>query len=321
MCYSAQIVQLARKMQRELGVIIDFDEAEKIFFRRLEEPGLVISRGFEANFLEPANAQERRIKSAIDEYRSRAASKYGKELFAQKTRLVTGERSLKAKETKKAREDVRIATNKIDTLTSKLADVRRTEPEARDDRIFPLVYAGVIIHRDGHNVLTPMRYYCRPAGKPAFYDKKFPGLYNARRDNLEKFWSAQFGHDHALLIVESFYENVRVHAMERRELKAGEAERNVVLHFKPEPAQTMLVACLWSRWTAPNEPDLCGFAAITDEPPAEVAAAGHDRCIINIRSEHAEAWFAPEGRTIDALQSILSDRPTPLYHHDVLKAA
>jgi hypothetical protein len=24
-----------------------------------------------------------------------------------------------------------------------------------------------------------MRYACRPAGKPAFYDKKFPGLYNA----------------------------------------------------------------------------------------------------------------------------------------------
>ena len=32
-----------------------------------------------------------------------------------------------------------------------------------------------------------MRYQCRLAGKPAFYDVKFPGTYNARRDNLEGF--------------------------------------------------------------------------------------------------------------------------------------
>jgi hypothetical protein len=42
-----------------------------------------------------------------------------------------------------------------------------------------MVYGGVIIKQGGENLLTPMRYYCRPAGKPAFYDRKFPGLYNA----------------------------------------------------------------------------------------------------------------------------------------------
>jgi hypothetical protein len=75
-----------------------------------------------------------------------------------------------------------------------LTDLRRTEPTADDNRIFPMVYAGVIIKKADENVLNPMRYFCRPAGKPAFYDKKFPGLYNARRDNLERFWSDQFGH-------------------------------------------------------------------------------------------------------------------------------
>jgi len=100
-------------------------------------------------------------------------------LFAQKTRLSNAERSLKDKETKKSREDVRIAGNKIETLTRKLSDLRRTEPAARDNRIFPMVYGGVIIKQGGENLLTPMRYFCRPAGKPAFYDRKFPGLYNA----------------------------------------------------------------------------------------------------------------------------------------------
>jgi putative SOS response-associated peptidase YedK len=229
--------------------------------------------------------------------------------------LVNAERSLKEKETKKAREEVRIASSKIETLTTKLSDLSRGETTSSDDRIFPMVYAGVIIKRDGQNILTPMRYFCRPAGKHAFYDKKFPGLYNARRDNLEKFWGEQFGHHHALMVVESFFENVQLHAMEHRELKAGEEAQNVVLQFTPEPAQPLLVACLWSHWTDSKEPDVRGFAAITDEPPPDVAAAGHDRCIINLKPEHVEAWLTPEGRSGTELQAVLSDRAIPVIQH------
>jgi len=277
MCYSAQVIQVVRKLHRELGIRLDYEEAFQLFMRRLDDPSVAISRGFEANFDNPATDQERQIKAAIDEHRSQTATKVEKDLFAQKTRLVNAERSLKEKETKKAREEVRIATTKIETLTTKLRDLRRSETSPEDNRIFPMVYAGVIIKQDGQNVLTPMRYFCRPAGKPAFYDKKFPGLYNARRDNLEKFWGEQFGHHHALMVVESFFENVQLHAMEHRELKAGEEAQNVVLQFTPETAEPLLVACLWSHWTDPKEPDVRGFAAITDEPPADVAAAGHDR--------------------------------------------
>jgi putative SOS response-associated peptidase YedK len=166
-----------------------------------------------------------------------------------------------------------------------------------------------------------MRYACRPAGKPVFYDRKFPGLYNARRDNLEKFWNEQFGHHHAIMVVESFYENVQLHVKERRELAAGETEQNIVLEFTPNPPQPMLIACLWSHWTDPNEPDLCGFAAITDEPPPDVASAGHDRCIINLRPEHVEAWLTPEKRGREELQGILSDRAVSTFEHATLKVA
>ena len=315
MCYSAQVRQVVRKLYRELGIRLDYAEAETLFMRRLDDPTLAISRGFEENFDHPANDEERRIKSAIDEYRSRAATKFERELFTQKTRLVNAERALKDKETKKAREEVRIATNKIAAFTEKLADLRRSDTIPRDNRIFPMVYAGVIVKEGAHNLLTPMRYFCRPAGKPAFIDRKFPGLYNARRDNLEKFWGEQFGHHHALMVVDSFYENVRLHAMEHRELRAGEQEQNVVLQFTPEPPQPMLIACLWSHWTDPKEPDLKGFAAITDEPPADVAAAGHDRCIINLKPEHVEAWLTPENRSTAELQDILSDRAVPVFQH------
>ena len=320
MCYSAQVIQVVRKLNRELGIRLDYEEAFNLFMRRLDDPGIAISRGFEANFENPANEEERRIKAAIDAHRSRQATRFEKDLFSQKTRLVNAERSLKEKETKKAREEVRIATNKIETLSGKLSDLRRGEPTASDNRIFPMVYAGVIIRQGGQNVLTPMRYFCRPAGKPAFYDRKFPGLYNARRDNLEKFWGEQFGHHHALMVVESFYENVQLHAMEHRELKAGEEARNVVLQFTPQPAQPLLIACLWSHWTDPQEPAVRGFAAITDEPPADVAAAGHDRCIVNLKPEHVAAWLTPEGRSSGELQALLSDRAIPVMQHAALAA-
>jgi putative SOS response-associated peptidase YedK len=321
MCYSAQVIQVARKLHRQLGIRLDYLEAEKLFFRRLDDPTLNISRGFEANFEEPTDERGHRIKQAIDEHRARTATKLERELFAQKTRLVNAERALKLKETKKAREDVRIATRKIEMLTQKLGDLRRSEPRQEDNRIFPLVYCGVIIKRDGENVLTPMRYTCRPAGKPAFYDKQFPGLYNARRDNLEKFWSEQFGAHHAVMMVESFYENVQLHTSQRRELREDEKPQNVVLQFTPKPAQTMLIACLWSHWTDPKEADLQGFAAITDEPPPAVAEAGHDRCIINLKPEHLDAWLTPAGRSAAELQALLSDRAVSVYQHAALEAA
>jgi putative SOS response-associated peptidase YedK len=320
MCYSAQVIQVVRKLNRELGIRLDYEEAFNLFMRRLDDPSIAISRGFEANFDNPANDRERRIKSAIDEHRSRLTTKLEKDLFSQKTRLVNAERLLKEKETKKAREDVRIATNRIETLTGRLIDLRRSETTSSDNRIFPMVYAGVIIKQDGQNVLTPMRYFCRPAGMPAFYDKKFPGLYNARRDNLEKFWGEQFGHHHALMVVESFYENVQLHVTEHRDLAVGEEGRNVVLQFTPEPPQPLLIACLWSHWTDPKEPEVRGYAAITDEPPADVAAAGHDRCIINLKPEHLEAWLTPERRSKEVLQAILSDRAIPVIQHTALAA-
>jgi putative SOS response-associated peptidase YedK len=321
MCYSALVVQSIRKLNRQMGLRLDYTESENLFMRRLDDPSVIISRGFEANFDDPQNEQELRIKAAIDAHRSRLAGKFEKELFSQKTRLVNAERSLKDKETKKAREDVRIASRKIETLTGKLTDLRRVDAVALDNRIFPMVYAGVIIKQGGENVLTPMRYFCRPAGKPAYLDKKFPGLYNARRDNLEKFWSEQFGTDHAIMVVDSFFENVSLHSVQHRELAEGEQAQNVVLQFTPKPAQSMLIACLYSHWTDPKEPDVRGFAAITDEPPPDVAAAGHDRCIINVTPAHVDAWLTPVGRSPAELLAILSERAVSLYQHEALQAA
>jgi putative SOS response-associated peptidase YedK len=103
--------------------------------------------------------------------------------------------------------------------------------------------------------------------------------------------------------------------MEGRELAPGEKEENVILEFRPNTSQDMLVACLWSHWKGAGEPDLLSFAAITDEPPAEVAAAGHDRCIIPIRSANLDAWLTPSPKYLPTLQAILDARERPYYEH------
>ena len=83
----------------------------------------------------------------------------------------------------------------------------------------------------------------------------------------------------------------------------------------------MLIACLYAEWRDPKGgKPLLSFAAITDEPPAEVAAAGHDRMIINLKPEHLDAWLKPQGHSLEELQRILADRQAPYYEHEVMAA-
>ena len=103
--------------------------------------------------------------------------------------------------------------------------------------------------------------------------------------------------------------------MQRRELVPGEKEQNVILEFKPRPAQEMLAACLRSHWTGKGEPDLLSFAAITDDPPEESAIAGHDRCIIPLKPENVEAWLNPDPGNLAAAYAILDDRARPVYEY------
>jgi putative SOS response-associated peptidase YedK len=315
MCYSAQIRADYHRYVRAWGADIDIKEFVRLYWDRQQGAKLKIPKAMDAAFANPRSDDQRKIKALIDEYDAEQTSKLEQEIFAQRKRLADAERTLQTKVIKAATESKRIATDKVSKALGRLADIRRTELKDRDSRIFPGGYAPVMVFENGRRVVKPMRYQCRLAGKPAFYDTKFPGTYNARRDNLEGFWRQQFGAAHGIMIVNAFYENVSRHKMEGRELAPGEKEENVVLEFKPTPTQDMLVACLWSRWEGAGEPELLSFAAITDEPPAEVAAAGHDRCIIPIKPENVDAWLSPDPANLAAQYAILDDRERPYYEH------
>jgi putative SOS response-associated peptidase YedK len=317
MCYSARVRQDLHTLVRRFGGDVDWSAFEALFHLRLEDSGIKISRALEANFENPVNSPGQRIREHIEAFRKAQASVWEQDLFKQKKRLANAQRSLKEKETKRAREDERIATNKIETYIERLGDLKRTESRPDDSRIFPMYFAPVVVTDAGRRVIRPMRYTCRLQGKPAFYDRKFPGTYNARRDNLNGFWSQVYGTWHAIMLVDSFFENVPTHLYEKRELAPNEQETNTVLHFHPNPPEPMIVACLWSHWTGGGARDLDSFAAVTDEPPAEIADTGHQRCIISLREQNVAEWLNPQHVDKTRLEQILSDRQAPYYEHRI----
>lgn len=316
MCYSAQVWQAYNDYVRQFGAILSIRDFAALYGARHAGAKVKTAKAMDDAFLRAADAspEHAAIAESIRAWNAQQATELEQLLFQQRTRLVAAQRTLATRSTKKAENDGRIAGKKIEWAKGKLADLRRTAPEARDARIFPGVYTPVMVVEGGQRVLRPMRYQCRAAGKPANVDIKFPGTYNARRDNLEGFWGGLFGHTHGVMVTNAFYENVSRHRAEGRELQPGEAEESVVLEFRPEPRQDMLVACLVSHWQGPGE-DLWSFAAITDEPPPEVAAAGHDRCIIPIKPENLDAWLNPDPNRRAELYRILDDRERPYYEH------
>lgn len=312
MCYSAQIVADYRKYVRAFGARMDLDEFARLFMAQARGERVKLPKAIEDEFVASPDTD---IAEMIGRIRAEQATKFEQTLFAQRERLAKAERALETKITKAASESKRIATDKIEDTLRKLEDLGRTTWKRRDSRFFPGGYAPVIVVQGGQKVVKPMRYQCRIEGKPASYDARFPGTYNARRDNLEGFWKPLFGHSHGILIVDTFYENVKRHRLEGRPLREGEAEESVVIEFNPNPQHPMLVACLWSHWSHGSDPDLLSFAAITDEPPAEVEAAGHDRCIVPIRPENVDAWLNPDPADLAAQYAILDDRDRPFYEH------
>jgi putative SOS response-associated peptidase YedK len=301
MCYSAQLVAAFEEYQFYGGTlsIKDFDA---LYGHRFESKAK-IPKMLDRWFVNPQTEDERRIRKSIDDFNTLSVRGWEQELFKQRKRLADAERKLAEKHTKAAAESQRIASNKVEQLLEWIESAKRTTVESRDCRIFPNSYAPVLIWRDGQRQIVPMRYMLRPAGKPPTIDK-LATLYNARRDNLERFWKEQFGQTHGVVLASAFFEHVE---------RDGQ---KVILKFQPQTRQTMLAACLWSRWVGRDGDELYSFAAITDEPPAEVAEAGHDRCIIPIKAENLDAWLQPDGDT-GAMQRILDDRERPYYEHRI----
>ena len=227
-----------------------------------------------------------------------------------------------AKPTAKAAEDQRIANDKIKAGEAKLASLGKPASADGIDRIWPGHFAPVMIREPetGEHVVLPMRYRCRLPGWTEAMERQKPGTYNARRDNLTTVWRKLLGSRHGLMVVDRFFESVYLHANQQRALAPGESEQNVEIVFTPEPRQELYVACLWNYTEGEgDDPGFYSFAAITSDPPNEVAIAGHDRCVVAIKPEIVDAWLHPDPKNLNASLAILDDPVDVHYAHELVQ--
>lgn len=318
MCYSAMVRSDYAKFVREYGAKLSLNNFYELFYRRLGDSSILIPKSVEAAFEMPQSEAERDIKMAIAQYAADREKDLLADLETQRARLAKATAKLQVKFTKTAAADQRIAAKKIPWYEEKIAKLHQTRLSAIDSRIFPGSYVPVMVMEDGERVLKLMRYHCRPSHVPESFDKEYPGCYNARKDSLKGFWKQQYGKTHGVIVIARFYEHVPRHLAEgRQSLQPGEKPGTVVVEFWPEPQQDLVLACVWARWTAPGVPDLLSFAIITDDPPPEIRAVGHDRCVVAIRPGDIDTWLQPEKLTLEQLDAILDPAARPYFQHSL----
>jgi putative SOS response-associated peptidase YedK len=308
MCYSTMLESSYARYVRETGAEMDLPQFEEIFGWR-EAEGLRILRAVERWFDNPQSPAEQRIAGHIARHNASMVTTLEQEIFEQRKRVVDAERKLAAKPTKGAAKSARIGQARLEKALRNLSLYNGTQASPLDARVFSMRYAPIVVNVGGRNVLRLARYHLRRPGDPPSEDRNKPGLYNARRDNLDRYWRRQFGATHAVMLMWSFFEWVN--------LPDG---RKVELQFKPRTPQLMQVACIHAEWEGEDGHRMPCFAAITDEPPPEVAAAGHDRCPVNLTADAAQRWLTPQGRSDAELQALLDERQKPYYEHEVLAA-
>lgn len=317
MCYSIETVADYLTYVERYSAHLSLREFDRLVKRARKTGDLLLPTQVESALLADPNPDLAELQDELRIDRTERIGKAEMSLAELRMRLQAAQEKLAKKATKTALNEQRIATNKIGKAQDKLdALLEVPGTGSKFTRVFSQKYAPVLVVENGERVILPMRYQCRPPGVPEKWDVDYPGTYNARLDTIMKpgsSWRRLFMHYHGIVEIRAFHENVHRHDWEHRQLAPGENESNVRLRFTPDDDERMIVPVLWSRWTKKGEPDLLSFAVITNDPPPEVQGAGHDRCPMQIKPEHVEAWLTPQGRTVNEILAILNDKPDVRY--------
>lgn len=176
-----------------------------------------------------------------------------------------------------------------------------------DNRIYPNIFAPVIVSQGGRRNIRPMRYRIRPSDSLDEVPTKY-NLYNARQDGLlkKKTWRVLIGKNHCLFPFKRFYEWVK---------GPGGKKRQVT--FYPKGKEIMWAPGLYDKWVSEDKSLFFeSFALITDDPPSEVLAQGHDRAPLFLEEEAIDQWLEfPFAKNEVSPLGILSKKGAVTYGH------
>lgn len=329
MCFSAIVMQRAKKLGIMFQARIQTEIYADLFERRLNGEKILIGRGLEADFLDhPQSSVEEKIRENILHWHTAEAERIQTEILKQSERQQTAQLKLQSKATQKAKDDLRISTQKIAKLSQDLVRHQNlSDLTESDDRIFPRSMASMVCtDSDGQKVIRPARYLLRPHNKDESFDFKFTGCYNARRDGLQSvpWWKDALGRRHGLMLVRRFYEYVGRENYLRGTGQSPEtvsSEANLEVRFTPLADEWLLVPTLWDEWKSKSGQVMFSAAIITDNPLPEVQVTGHDRTPIFLTASAAEQWLQLKDSSTTAVDNVLNQKHTPHLQHKLRSVA
>jgi putative SOS response-associated peptidase YedK len=297
MCYSTLIKANLKKLALEFGAKADLESFSRFYALRLEHPELKAPFGLDRYFVLSQDAQEQKLAPLIRKFHEAEAARAAASIADLEREM----KELRHKPTSASKKKIEVRERKIEKLKQKLdASFDRISP--LDERIFPGSFAPVVIAEGKGRRLLPMRYRVRrPDGGevPSQYN-----VFHARRDSLlpAPTWKPLFGHTHAIFPFARFYEWITDEHGKKKEIAFSPAERGM-----------MWAASLYSPPRSRQMLPYASFAMVTDDPPPEVAAAGHDRCPIFLRSTAMDAWLHPQKIRPQELLGLLGEKEKAFY--------
>lgn len=179
MCYSALIRADYAKLVREFGAILSLEEFAELYAHDPAKKRPKTPKAMDDGFAGARTEQGRDIVAKIQQWHAQEQQALEAELARQRERRDIAHATLATRPTQKARNDLRVAGNRIERAQTRLEDLHRVQLLPRDNRIFPGTYAPVMVSENGQRVIKPMRYQCRLPDTPARNDVLYPGTYNA----------------------------------------------------------------------------------------------------------------------------------------------
>ena len=158
MCYSAQVIEAYGEYCDLFGAQVDIEAFAQLYGMKLYDTRAATTPALDAALKADQRAGFQKAREAVDRFQAQQVAALGQEVVDQRERLAKAELTLTTKVTKKATDDKRIATNKIERALEKLESLQRKERKSGDSRMYPGYYVPVLILEDGKKIVRPMRY-------------------------------------------------------------------------------------------------------------------------------------------------------------------